>query len=108
MTPNVRGLGAALAKLKHDLDVQAGGFLDELSQLGTRATAAMGKAKAKVAETRAAVEEIEAFAADEGSNGGPTLEASPASQVSSTASVAVPEAAQAAPEQLTTNGVSVG
>jgi hypothetical protein len=97
MTPNVKGLGAALAKLKHDLDLQASGALSELSSLGDRANAAMGKAKAKIAETTAAVEEIEAFVADEGSNGGPTL--SDSSDTSAAQSLA-------APEHLTVNGVS--
>jgi hypothetical protein len=73
MTPNIKGLGSALAKLKHDLDLQAAGALTELSSLGERANVAMGKAKQKIAETKASVEEIEAFVADEGGNGGPTL-----------------------------------
>lgn len=96
MTPNVKGLGSALAKLKHDLDLQAAGALNELSSLGQRANAAMDKAKQKIAETTAAVEEIEAFVADEGSNGGPILSDSSATSD------------QSQPEKLTTNGVSVG
>ncbi len=98
MTPNVKGLGAALAKLKHDLDIQASAALGELSSLGERATAAMSKAKAKIAETTASVEEIEAFVADEGSNGGPTLsDSSDTSAAQSQPSVV---------EHLTVNGVS--
>ena len=104
MTPNVKGLGAALAKLKHDLDLQASSALDELSSLGQRANIVMQKAKQKIADTKASVEEIEAFVADEGSNGGPTLNDSSATSVASVASVATATAAE--PEKLTVNGVS--
>ncbi|MES5483577.1 hypothetical protein QMZ05_12535 [Bradyrhizobium sp. INPA03-11B] len=103
MTPNVKGLGSALAKLKHDLDLQAGSALTELSQLGERANAAMTRAKQKIAETRASVEEIEAFVAEqEGSNGGPSLETSSSSSAAPGAQPA------AAPEHLSVNGVSQG
>lgn len=94
MTPNFKGFGAALAKFKHDLDMQSVDAMSEMSSLGSRASAAMGKVKAKVAETRLAVEEIEAFVADEGSNGGPTLSDSSATSD------------QSHPEQLTVNGIS--
>lgn len=96
MTPNVKGLGAALAKLKHDLDMQASGALSELSSLGDRANVAMAKAKQKIAETKASIEEIETFVADEGSNGGPTL----------TDSSGTSDQSAAKPELLDVHGVS--
>lgn len=98
MTPNFKGFGAALAKFKHDLDMQSVDAMNEMSSLGSRASVAMSKVKAKVAETKAAVEEIEAFVADEGSNGGPTLSDSSDTSAAQSQPVAV--------EHLTVNGVS--
>lgn len=91
MTPNVKGLGGALAKLKHDLEMQASSALSEMTALSQRATEAIGKAKQKIADTKAAVEEIETFVSDdEGSNGGPSLDgSSESSEVSQSAAATV-------------------
>ena len=84
MTPNVKGLGGALAKLKHDLEMQATAALSEMTALSQRATEAIGRAKQKIADTRAAVEEIETFVSeDDGTNGGPSLDGSSGSSVAS-------------------------
>lgn len=98
MTPNVKGLGAALAKLKHDLDIQASTALGELSSLGARANVAMAKAKAKIAETTASIEEIEAFVVEDGSNGAPPSGDSSDMSAEQSQSTVV--------EHLTVNGVS--
>lgn len=100
MTPKLAGLPTALATLRHSLETQAGQLLDRANAVNDRISKAMTKANTQMAATEQAASDIEAFANSlEGSNGGPTL--SDSSDTSGTQSQA------AAPEHLTTNGVSV-
>ena len=110
MTPTFKGLGSALAKLSHDLDVQSQPLMADIEQLATEAPALLKQAVQRVAETKQAVSDIRDFVAGLGSNGAPTsagssdTSAAPAAATAPAADVAI--AAQ--PEILTTNGVSAG
>lgn len=115
MIPSFKGLTGALDKLKHDLELQAAPLQAEIESIGQEAADAIVKAKSKVAQVRAGVEDIKAFVAslEAGSNGGPSLTGSSASSGGSAPAAdapAAPAAAEApdvsATPQLTVNGVS--
>lgn len=108
MTPTFKGLGGALAKLKHDLDLQAQPLMADIESLASEAPDLLKQAVAEVAKTKQAVSDIKDFVSGLiGSNGGPTLtDSSGTSGASAVPGVEAP-AASAAPEHLTVNGVSV-
>ena len=106
MTPTFKGLGGALAKLKHDLDLQAQPLMADIESLASEAPGLLKQAVAEVAKTKQAVSDIKDFVSGLiGDNGGPTLTDS--SDTSAASVVTSAEATPAAPEHLTTNGVSV-
>lgn len=77
MTPTFKGLGSALAKLKHGLDLQAGPLMADIESLASEAPDLLKQAATEVAKTKQAVSDIKEFVAGLiGSNGGP-LEDSP-------------------------------
>lgn len=113
MTPTFKGLGAALSKLKHDLDLQAQPLMADIEILASTAPDLLKQAVQEVAKTKQAVTDIKDFVAGLiGSNGGPTLTDSSdtsgesAAPVAATAAPASDATIAPAPEQLTVNGVS--
>lgn len=106
MTPKLQGIASAMGRLQHDLEVRSGKLLDRIQAAETRGSAAFAKAHKSLDATEGAMAEVETFIASlEGSNGGPISDGSSGSSaaVSGQATIQPP-----APEQLTTNGVSVG
>lgn len=100
MTPKLRGALQALEMLKHDAESDADEIVARIGDLQTRRKAAKAKTHGALDQTANSLGDIEEFVgALEGSNGGPPLEGSSESSVDS---------GSAAPEKLTTNGVSVG
>lgn len=110
MTPTFKGLGSALAKLKHDLDLQAQPLMADIETLAATAPDLLKQATQEVAKTKQAVSDIKDFVSGlVGSNGGPTLTDSSATSGASAAPAtpaAEAPATPAAPEQLTVHGVS--
>jgi hypothetical protein len=79
MTPTFKGLGSALVKLKHDLDLQAGPLMADIESLASDSPALLKQAAAEVAKTKQAVADIKDFVAGlVGSNGGDPLDDSSA------------------------------
>lgn len=77
MTPNIKGLSSALAKMKHDLDTEAGKLITKVESAGARGLAAIKSGHIVVDNAMEAVKEVEDFAKSlEGANGGPTLDGS--------------------------------
>jgi hypothetical protein len=98
MTPSFKGLGSALAKLKHDLDLQSGPLMADIESLATEAPALLKQATQEVAKTKQAVSDIKDFVSGLLSNGAPTSTDSSdtsAASVAATATV-VDSAASAA------------
>jgi hypothetical protein len=117
MTPKFKGLGPALAKLTHDLDLQAAPLMADIESLSSEAPGLIKQAAQRVAETKQAVADIKDFVNSlTGSNGGPTLadssatsDASAAAPVTPVPAAPSPVAAQAAaPEKVDVHGVSQG
>ena len=105
MTPTFKGLGSALAKLKHDLDLQAQPLMADIESLASEAPELLKQAVSEVAKTKQAVTDIKDFVSGLiGSNGGPTLTDSSATS-GAPAAPAAPETT-AAPDELTVHGVS--
>lgn len=77
-TPNVRGLGSALAQLQHGFDIQAKKLLDRTNTVAQRGNDAFKKASGNLDANEAAIAEVEAFNAEleAGANGGPPLDGS--------------------------------
>src|ERR1700676_3071273 len=74
MTPTFKGLGGALAKLKHDLDLQAQPLMADIESLASEAPGLLKQAVQEVAKTKQAVADIKDFVSGLlESNGGPTL-----------------------------------
>lgn len=97
MIPKFAGLARAMGVMRHDLEAQAEGLMNDITSTTSDAKDAFGQAKAEVAKAKAAVSDVKAFVAElQGSNGGPTSSDSSGSSD------------QSQPEKLTTNGVSVG
>lgn len=83
MTPNIKGLSSALAKMKHDLDTEAGKLIAKVEGAGARGLAAIKQGHAVVDAALADVKEVEDFAKSlVGHNGGDPI--SDGSQESST------------------------
>jgi hypothetical protein len=96
MTPTFKGLGSALAKLKHGLDLQAGPLMADIESLASEAPDLLKQAATEVAKTKQAVADIKDFVAGlVGSNGGPLDDSSVPSAATETAAV-VPAAQVAA------------
>jgi len=107
MTPTFKGLGSALAKLKHDLDLQAGPLMADIEDLAGTAPQLLKQAQAEVARTKQAVADIKDFVDGlTGSNGAPPLEDSSRSSAASPAEAAGGSAGGEA--RLTVNGVQAG
>lgn len=84
MTPNIKGLSSALAKMKHDLDTEAGKLISKVEDAGARGLAAIKQGHAVVDAALADVKEVEDFAKSLiGANGGPTLDGSQESSAAS-------------------------
>lgn len=85
MTPNIKGLSSALAKMKFDLDSEAGKLIAKVEGAGARGLAAIKQGHAVVDAALKDVQEVEDFAKSlVGHNGGDPI--SDGSQGSSTAS----------------------
>jgi hypothetical protein len=81
MTPTFKGLGSALAKLKHGLDLQAAPLMADIESLSVEAPDLLKQAAAEVAKTKQAVSDIKDFVSGlVGDNGAP-LDDSPAPSV---------------------------
>lgn len=79
MTPTFKGLGSSLAKLKHNLDLQAGPLMADIESLASEAPDLLKQAATEVAKTKQAVADIKDFVAGlVGSNGGDPLDDSSA------------------------------
>src|SRR5258708_20784378 len=98
MTPTFKGLGSALAKLKHDLDLQAQPLMADIESLASEAPELLKQAQQEVAKTKQAVTDIKDFVSGLiGSNGGPTLTDSSATSGPSAAPPPAPLAEAPAP-----------
>jgi hypothetical protein len=111
MTPTFKGLGSALAKLKHDLDLQAKPLMADIVSLSSEAPELLKQAVAEVAKTKQAVADIKEFvSALTGTNGGPTLTDSSATSGESAGGDPVAQTESAAPQaepvNLTVNGTA--
>lgn len=75
MTPNVRAVAGAMAKLRHGLDKHAVDLLKRIPAIDEAASGAFKDAHAELDASEAAVKEVTDFVADmrKGSNGGPSL-----------------------------------
>src|SRR6202790_2672555 len=97
MTPTFKGLGGALAKLKHDLDLQAQPLMADIESLASEAPGLLKQAVQEVAKTKQAVADIKDYVSGLlESNGGPILTASPPMSAASPApatSIAAPAGA---------------
>lgn len=72
MTPTFKGLGSALAKLKHNLDLQAAPLMSDIETLSTEAPELLKQAAGEVAKTKQAVADIKDFVSGLiGDNGAP-------------------------------------
>lgn len=70
--PNFAGLGQAMDLLEHSLETEATKLHGEISTIGTRGIAAIGKGREKVNVIKQRVAEVEAFVSKlEGTNGAP-------------------------------------
>ena len=106
MTPKLRGLASAMAKLKHDVEVEADKLISRVEDTGQASQAAFAKSHQILDETRRDVADIEEFIASMvGSNGGPS---GPLDGSSDSSEAAASQQPQGEPEKLTVNGVSGG
>lgn len=86
MTPNIKGLGTALAKMKHSLEAEVAPLMASIEAVGPEAITAIQEAKKHVADVKAMVQDVKDFSASlKGDNGGPTLDDSSESSVTSEA-----------------------
>lgn len=92
MTPTFKGLGGALAKLKHDLDLQAQPLMADIESLANEAPGLLKQAVAEVAKTKQAVSDIKDFVSGLISNGAPTSTDSSDTSGASVAATAPAEA----------------
>ncbi|KGT75796.1 hypothetical protein MA20_31880 [Bradyrhizobium japonicum] len=108
MTPTFKGLGSALAKLKHDLDLQAEPLMADIVEVAGTAPDLLKQAQVELARTKQAVADIKGFVEGlTGSNGGPPLSgSSSSSEASGTVAETVPASSDGTTDQkLTVNGV---
>ena len=103
MTPTFKGLGSALSKLKHGLDLQAAPLMADIESLATEAPDLLKQAAAEVAKTKQAVADIKDFVSGlVGDNGGGPLDDS------STPSAASAPAAQPVAQPVVAHTVVAG
>lgn len=74
MTPKLRGVASAFAKLTHGLEQRSGQLLERIEAADKRGSQAFDKAHSSLDSTEQAMADVENFISSlEGANGGPTL-----------------------------------
>lgn len=74
MTPKLRGVASAFAKLTHGLEHRSSQLLDRIEAADKRGNVAFDKAHTSLDGTEQAVADVENFISSlDGANGGPTL-----------------------------------
>ena len=107
--PNFQGLGQAMDLLEHSLETEAVKLHGEITSIGNRGLAAIGKGREKVNTIKARVAEVESFVSKlEGSNGSPLdSSASGSAPVTPAPPAAAPEPGpNGGPRILNSNGAT--
>lgn len=79
--PNFQGLAGAMDKLEFMLESEATKLHGDISSLGDRGLAAIGKGREKIDVVRQRIAEVETFVGRmEGTNGGPLASSAPPSE----------------------------